>query len=147
MVLHDSPLERILALDFIREVGSSYKVTELQLPVVEDTNKSIEDEMSTGKQAEQDKEPKTLYELGVLQFESAVEHDAVARQMGARFVKLKGIMAIKNAEMPAEYRKRKFRSVAYGCIVKEGDGRLAEPDPFPYDKPPGLMSIRAFMSY
>ncbi|KAA8493469.1 hypothetical protein FVE85_4795 [Porphyridium purpureum] len=87
-----------------------------------------------------------LVQVGALQLDKAVEHRDVTRKAGVRFVKLKAIMAVKNAEMPTEYRKHKCRIVAQGCILRDGDGRFATPEPFKHKKPPGLSSVRATMS-
>lgn len=88
----------------------------------------------------------SLIAVGALQFKSATEHRMAKLTKNARFVRLKPIMGVKNSEMPKQFQKHKCRIVAQGCIVKNGDGSIADPDIFPFDKPPGLISMRCAMS-
>lgn len=92
------------------------------------------------------KEFNSLVEMGVLRLQHAVEYRDVAHNKDARFVKLKPIMAVKNSEMPVSFHVHKCRIVGQGCIVKNGNGFIAEPDQFPFDKPPSLMSMRCALS-
>ncbi|KAA8491195.1 Retrovirus-related Pol polyprotein from transposon TNT 1-94 [Porphyridium purpureum] len=91
-------------------------------------------------------ELRALTSAGALPFEKTVERAVAARTPGARFVKLKLLMSVKNREMPPEFHKVKARIVAQGCHIEDSRGHRAVDEGFAFDKPPGLAAIRAAMS-
>ncbi|KAA8494423.1 Copia protein [Porphyridium purpureum] len=92
-----------------------------------------------------EKELKALRKMGALPLEKAMEKADADRVPGSQFVKLKAIFAIKNAELGIDARRHKCRLVAQGCVVKNANGRLVV-DPFAWEKPPGLVAVRAAIS-
>ncbi|KAA8490617.1 Retrovirus-related Pol polyprotein from transposon TNT 1-94 [Porphyridium purpureum] len=91
-------------------------------------------------------ELRALTSTGALPFRRTMDKAVAARVPNAQFVKLKLLFNKKNSEMPPSFHKTKCRIVAQGCVVLDADGRRAREEPYPFDRPPGLLAIRASMS-
>ncbi|KAA8496418.1 Retrovirus-related Pol polyprotein from transposon TNT 1-94 [Porphyridium purpureum] len=86
-----------------------------------------------------------LRSVGALPLEKAVERRTATRTPHAQFVKLKAVFGIKNAELGPSAWKHKCRLVCQGCVVRDATGTLVV-NPFDWEKPPGLVAIRAALS-
>mmetsp|Transcript_4370 Transcript_4370/g.10695 ORF Transcript_4370/g.10695 Transcript_4370/m.10695 type:complete len:964 (-) Transcript_4370:161-3052(-) len=97
--------------------------------------------------AAMDKELAAINDMNALDLNNPIEFNEARKIQRSVVVKLKGILSKKNADMPVDWQLIKGRLVAQGCVLKDGNNRMASGGYFQYDKPASLLGLRFALAY